>query len=81
MAQLKLNVYHYHFTENPGWRLESKIYPELNAPENYTRMPGKFYTQKEFKQLVEYCRLRNILLIPEMDMPVHSQMFRKALNV
>lgn len=81
MAQLKLNVYHFHFTENPGWRLESKIYPELNAPENYTRMPGKFYTQKEFKQLVEYCRLRNILLIPEMDMPGHSQMFRKALNV
>ena len=69
MAQLKLNVYHFHFTENPGWRLESKIYPELNDSRNYTRMPGKFYTQKEFKQLVEYCRLRNILLIPEMDMP------------
>ena len=34
MAQLKLNVYHFHFTENPGWRLESKIYPELNAPED-----------------------------------------------
>lgn len=58
MAQLKLNVYHFHFTENPGWRLESKIYPELNDSRNYTRMPGKFYTQKEFKQLVEYCRLQ-----------------------
>ena len=81
MAQLKLNVYHFHFTEHPGWRLESKIYPELNDPKNFTRMPGKFYTQKEFKQLVEYCRLRNILLIPEMDMPGHSQAFRKALNV
>lgn len=81
MGQLKLNVYHFHFTEYPGWRLESKIYPELNDPKNFTRMPGKFYTQKEFKQLVEYCRLRNILLIPEMDMPGHSEAFRKALNV
>lgn len=81
MGQLKLNVYHFHFTENPGWRLESRIYPELNDPKNFTRMPGKFYTQKEFKQLVEYCRLRNILLIPEMDMPGHSAAFRKALGV
>lgn len=81
MAQMKLNVYHFHMTEDPGWRLESKIHPELNAPANFSRMPGKFYTQKEFKQLVEYCRLRNILLIPEMDMPGHSTGFRKALNV
>lgn len=81
MAQLKFNVYHFHFTEYPGWRLESKLYPELNDPKHFTRMPGKFYTQKEFKQLVEYCRLRNILLIPEMDMPGHSECFRKALNV
>lgn len=81
MALLKLNTYHFHFTEHPGWRLESKLYPELQDPKNFTRMPGKYYTQKEFVELVEYCRLRNILLVPEMDMPGHSGAFRKALNV
>jgi hypothetical protein len=81
MAQMKLNVYHFHFTEGPGWRLQSKLYPELNSPDNMTRMPGKIYTQEEFIQLVEYCRLRNIQLIPEMDMPGHSAAFRKALKV
>ncbi len=80
MAQMKLNVYHFHFTEGPGWRLESKIYPELNAEKNLERIK-KFYTQKEFKQLEEYCRIRNILLIPEMDMPGHSAAFRRSLGV
>ena len=81
MANLKFNVYHLHFTEYPGWRLESKIYPELNDPQYHTRKPGKFYTQQEFKDLVEYCRLRNITVIPEMDMPGHSDCFMKALKV
>ncbi len=80
MAQLKLNVYHFHFTEGPGWRLESKLYPELTAEKNLERIK-KFYTQKEFKELVEYCRIRNILLIPEMDMPGHSAAFRRSLGV
>lgn len=81
LAGLKMNVYHFHCTENEGWRLESKIYPQLNDPKHFTRMPGKFYTQQEFKQLVEYCRLRNILVIPEMDMPGHSACFRRALRI
>lgn len=81
MARYKLNTYHFHLTENFGWRLESKIYPELTAPENNERSPGKFYTQKEFIDLVEFCRLRNITLIPELDLPGHSVAFRKALKV
>lgn len=81
LALLKLNTYHFHFTENEGWRLESKLFPELNKPENFSRKPGKFYTQKEFVELVEFCRLRNIQLIPEMDMPGHSACFRKALGI
>ncbi len=80
MAQMKLNVYHFHFTEGPGWRLESKIYPQLTEEKNLERIK-KFYTQEEFKELVEYCRIRNILLIPEMDMPGHSAAFRRALGV
>lgn len=81
MASVKLNVYHFHFTEHPGWRLESKIFPQLTSDEATERNPGKFYTQEEFKQLVKYCRLRGITLIPEMDMPGHSSAFRKAMKV
>lgn len=81
MALLKYNTYHFHFCDDHGWRLESKIYPRLNAPDTMNRMPGKYYTQKEFRELVEYCRVRNIQLIPEMDMPGHCAAFRKALGV
>ncbi len=80
MANLKMNVYHFHMTDNHGWRLETKAYTQLNDPKYFDRLYG-IYTQKEFKQLVEYCRLRNIMVIPEMDMPGHSAMFRKALNL
>ncbi len=81
MSRLKYNVYHFHFTENYGWRLESKLYPELNRPENQSRWPGKNYSQEEFKALVKACALRNIQLIPEMDMPGHTAAFRKALGL
>lgn len=81
MARLKYNVYHFHFTENYGWRLESKLYPELNKPENQPRFPGQNYSQEEFKQLVRACELRNIQLIPEMDMPGHTEAFRMALGL
>ncbi len=81
IALLKYNTYHLHLCDDPGWRLESKIYPQLNRPAAMTRQPGKYLTQKEFKELVEYCRVRNILLIPEMDMPGHCAAFRKALKV
>ncbi len=81
ISLLKYNTYHFHITDNPGWRLESKIYPELNKAQNMERQPGKFFTQEQFKELVEYCRLRGVLLIPEMDMPGHCAAFRKALGV
>lgn len=80
MAQYKYNVFHFHCTEDPGWRLESKIYPQLNSAASMTRMPGKFYSQDEFKAIVEYCRLRNIMVIPELDMPGHTAAFRRALG-
>lgn len=81
MAQYKLNVYHFHFTDNYGWRLESRKYPQLQNPASFERKPGKYYTQKEFVEFVEYCRLRNIMVIPEMDMPGHTKSFRKALGI
>ncbi len=81
MAMLKYNVYHFHLTENEGWRLESKLYPEINKPEHFTRMPDHFYTQKEFQELVEYCATRHITLIPELDMPGHTAALQRALGV
>ncbi len=80
LAAYKFNVFHFHVTENPGWRLESKIYPQLNSPESMTRQKDKYYTQEDFKELVEYCRKREITLIPEFDIPGHSAAFRKAMG-
>uniref|UniRef100_UPI0032171EA1 family 20 glycosylhydrolase n=1 Tax=uncultured Draconibacterium sp. TaxID=1573823 RepID=UPI0032171EA1 len=80
LAAYKFNVFHFHVTENPGWRLESKIYPQLNAPESMSRRKGKYYTQEDFKELVVYCLERKIMLIPEFDIPGHSAAFRKAFG-
>lgn len=81
MARYKLNVFHLHFTDNPGWRLESKVHPKATDAGSMSRTPGKFYTQQEFRDLVKFCSDRHITLIPEMDMPGHSEAFRKALGI
>ena len=80
LSKFKINVFHWHLTENQAWRLESKLYPELNAAENMTRMPGKFYTLNEAKELVEFCKERYVTLIPEIDMPGHSEAFVRAFK-
>lgn len=80
LAAYKFNVFHFHVTENPGWRLESKVYPQLNSEESMTRQKGKFYTQEDYKELVAYCQDRKITLIPEFDIPGHSAAFRKAMG-
>lgn len=78
MAAYKYNVLHLHLTDNQGWRLESKQYPQLKDAATMSRWPGKYYTQKEFLELVDYCRDRFITLIPELDVPGHCEAFRKA---
>ncbi|MEI7421019.1 MAG: family 20 glycosylhydrolase [Prolixibacteraceae bacterium] len=78
MTAYKFNVFHFHVTDNPGWRLESKVYPQLSKATSMSRWPGKFYTQKEFTELVDYCNERYITLIPEFDVPGHCEAFRKA---
>ena len=81
LAAYKFNVFHFHVTDNPGWRLESRLYPALKDPASMSRWPGKYYTQEEFKELVDYCHERHIMLIPELDIPGHSAAFRKALGI
>lgn len=80
LSQYKINVFHWHLTEDLGWRLESKIFPMLNDSINYQRMPGRYYTLEEARELVEFCKQHNVLLIPEIDMPGHSLAFRKAFR-
>ncbi len=78
MAAYKINTFHFHVTDNPGWRLESKKYPQLKADSTMTRQHGKYYSQEDFLELVNYCNERFITLIPEFDIPGHCEAFRKA---
>ena len=47
LSRFKINTFHWHLTENQAWRLESKLYPQLNAPANMERSKGKYYTLAE----------------------------------
>lgn len=81
MAAYKLNVFHFHPTEDIAWRIQIKQYPELTAAENMLRNKGKFYTESEIKELIDYCRQRHIIFVPEIDMPGHSEAFKRAMKV
>ncbi|NGY35898.1 beta-N-acetylhexosaminidase [Flavobacterium sp. XN-5] len=87
LAMHKLNYFHWHLTEDQGWRIEIKKYPkltEIGSKRNGTivgRYPGKgndntpeegFYTQEEVKDIVKYAADRFITVIPEIEMPGHS---------
>ncbi len=68
MAMVKLNVLHLHITEDQGFRIESKKHPRLHQMGS----DGNFYTQAEMREVIEYCRMRGIRVIPEFDMPGHT---------
>ena len=80
LSRFKINVFHWHLTENQSWRLQSKIFPMLNDSVNTTRMPCKYDTLEEAKDLVAFCKAHNILLIPEFDMPGHSEAFVRTFR-
>lgn len=81
LAAYKFNVFHWHLTDNYGWRLESKKHPELQKSEAFSRNVGKFYTQAEFKDVVAFAKKRGVTVIPELDMPGHTLAFRKATGI
>jgi lysophospholipase L1-like esterase len=83
MAMYKLNVFHWHLTDRPAWRIESKRYPELTNADNHrpTRDPGKFYSYDDIREIIEYAQSRHISVIPEIDMPGHSDSFIKSMGV
>jgi hexosaminidase len=68
MAAVKLNVFHWHLTEDQGFRIQSRIYPKLTAKGS----DGLFYTQEDAKEIVAYARGRGIRVVPEFEMPGHS---------
>jgi N-acetyl-beta-hexosaminidase len=83
MAQYKMNVFHFHLTDNPGYRVECRVHPELNAPASYlpTRYPGKFYTYAELNDFIAYCKQRGVMVVLEIDIPGHSDYFKRAFGV
>ncbi|QIK61436.1 beta-N-acetylhexosaminidase [Dysgonomonas sp. HDW5A] len=77
MARLKLNVFHWHLTDEQGWRIEIKRYPLLTQEGSVgswsdANAPSAFYTQDEIKEIVEYAAQRHIMVVPEIDMPGHA---------
>ncbi|KAF0142963.1 MAG: hexosaminidase [Stygiobacter sp.] len=80
LAMYKMNTFHWHLTEDQGWRIEIKKYPkltEIGSMRKETMKDGKphggFYTQEQIKEVVEYARQRYITVVPEIEMPGHSQ--------
>ncbi len=72
MAMVKLNVLHWHLTDDQGWRPEIKAYPKL------TPDPAKSYTQEDLKEIVAYATERGIVIMPEIDVPGHSAAVARA---
>ncbi|GLQ99957.1 beta-N-acetylhexosaminidase [Dyella mobilis] len=84
MAQHKLNVLHWHLTDDQGWRIEIKRYPELTRIGAWRTPPdagkngepqryGGYYTQDQIRDVVAYAAARHITIVPEIDMPGHAQ--------
>lgn len=81
MSRYKLNLFHWHLTENYAWRLESKRFPELQSERAFLhRHKGKFYTQEEFREIVDYAYARGVRVMPEFDFPGHALAFRRAFG-
>jgi hexosaminidase len=88
LAAHKLNVFHLHLTDDQGWRVEIKKYPDLTnigawrprtkqgwgEPARWDDRPhGGYYTQKDLREIVAYAKERHITVLPEIDLPGHSQ--------
>ena len=84
MAQHKLNVFHWHLTDDQGWRLQIRRYPKLTEIGAWRKPPGPlsesaaatyggYYTQAQVRDIVAYAAARHITVVPEIDMPGHAQ--------
>jgi hexosaminidase len=76
MSQYKLNRLHLHLTDDQGWRIEIKSWPKLTTVGGSTQVGGKsggFLTQADYADLHAYAKTRGIIIVPEIDMPGHTQ--------
>ncbi len=77
LARHKMNVFHWHLTDDQGWRIEIKRYPRLTEigawrKEADGQVYGGFYTQQEIREIVEYARRRYVTIVPEIELPGHA---------
>ncbi|WP_167605062.1 beta-N-acetylhexosaminidase [Maribellus sediminis] len=75
LALYKMNALHLHLSDDQGWRIEIKSWPKLTEIGAQTEVgggEGGFYTQEEYKELVQYAADRQIMIVPEIDMPGHT---------
>lgn len=68
MAAAKYNIFHWHLTDDQGWRFESRQYPKLHK----LASDGDYYTRRQIRDVVAYARERGIQVLPEIDMPGHA---------
>jgi len=83
MAMLKMNVFHWHLTDAPGWRLEIEKYPKLASVGGIGNhsdpgAPAAYYTQDDVRDIVAYAAERHIQVLPEIDMPGHATAANRA---
>ena len=77
LAYYKFNTFHWHLTEDQGWRIEIKKYPKLTEVGGWRKeadgsVYGGFYTQEDIKEVIEYAESRFINIVPEIEMPGHA---------
>lgn len=76
MGMYKMNVLHLHLIDDAGWRLEIKKYPKLTSVGGFrgegNERTGGYYTQDDIREIVAYAALRNIDVIPEIEIPAHT---------
>lgn len=75
LALYKLNVLHLHLSDDQGWRIEIKSRPRLAGAGSVTQVgggPGGYYTQDDYAEIVRYAQERYITIVPEIDMPGHT---------
>lgn len=80
LSRFKVNVFHWHLTEKLAWRFEVKTFPQLTEAENMIRYKGQFYSQEECREIEAYAAERGVTVIPEIDMPGHSDVFTKTMG-
>ncbi len=74
ISELKINILHWHLVDDQGWRMESLVFPGLHQSGG----KGGYYTQAEIREIIAYAEDRNVMILPEIDMPGHTSAMLSA---